>query len=353
MSAKLIKRAYNKAQRDGSAALISATSHLVSVKAKRRLSVLGLANCALTNATIEITNACNLNCVMCSANKTRAQSELRYIELGFFKSIINQFAELRVSVMLNFGGESLMHPKFSEILEYACQAKNRGLAAVAFFTNGMLLNSKLSKVIVDSQVDKVIFSLAGIGEVNDKRRLGSNYNHIKENIKKLIQIRGTKPKPNIIINIVDYGEKDANQLFLKEWLPIVDSVMFAPLHEPQFNIADPVFFNEAPNFKHKYCPYPFYYMSILADGTITGCCSDDRALLNLANVKNRSIKEVWTSPEYKLFRNLILKDKRDTLNPCSRCNFWRTNFKPAIKKVADETTVEYREHMKVYSQQHS
>ena len=106
---------------------------------------------------IESTNTCNLNCPMCGRNWMKER--LGFIDFGLYKKIINQAAKYHLpSVKLNYRGEPLLHPKISEMVRYA---KEKGILEVQFNTNGLLLNEKKAKELIEAGLDRIIFSFDG------------------------------------------------------------------------------------------------------------------------------------------------------------------------------------------------
>ena len=176
-------------------------------------------------AYLEITNNCNLSCEMCTFKKT--QEKIGYMSKALFESCVDQLSEMGPkSLYLHGAGESLLHPDFKDYLKYAISKRDQGkIKSVAWVDNGMLFNQSIADLVVDLRVDEINFSLDGVGEVNDKIRLGSKYSVIERNIKYLISKRGKATKPRVTIGMVDYGktEEQKNEVF-REWAPWADCI---------------------------------------------------------------------------------------------------------------------------------
>ncbi|MFR1111016.1 MAG: radical SAM protein, partial [Anaerotruncus colihominis] len=81
----------------------------------------------------ELTNACNLNCVMCGRNSAHFKPTMFDMEwFGWFESMLDTVEE----VTLMGWGEPTVHPSFQQMLEII----NRHSARKYFCTNGMLLD---------------------------------------------------------------------------------------------------------------------------------------------------------------------------------------------------------------------
>jgi MoaA/NifB/PqqE/SkfB family radical SAM enzyme len=178
----------------------------------------------LQTAFLEMTNKCNLRCKMCiwqSRNKTG------YISRALFRSCVDQLSELELETLnLEFAGESLIHPDFKDLLKYAVHKRDHGkIASVGWTDNGMLFNQSVSDLVVSLKVDWINISLDGVGKVNDSIRIGSNYEVIENNIKYLLEKRGSAEKPKVLLNIVDFGKTEDEKLeFYREWVNVVDEI---------------------------------------------------------------------------------------------------------------------------------
>jgi mycofactocin radical SAM maturase len=105
--------------------------------------------------TLELTNACNLDCVFCYADSGRAYAnELTTEE---WKAVIAELAEMGVFIVFFGGGEPLLRQDFFELADYAAQ---RDLS-VAVSTNGTLITPQIAQKLANSRVGPVQISLDG------------------------------------------------------------------------------------------------------------------------------------------------------------------------------------------------
>jgi MoaA/NifB/PqqE/SkfB family radical SAM enzyme len=149
---------------------------------------------------LELTNTCNLSCVMCGRHSKNFQPTF------FNLDWLHKFAPImdRVTEVTLFGwGEPTVHPKFRQILEYL-----DGFAVKKYFlTNGMLLN-RFADLIVDT-VDVLAISLDGANQsTNDRIRHGADFNKIIENLRCLVTKRNASPQKRPYINFVMTLMKD-------------------------------------------------------------------------------------------------------------------------------------------------
>ncbi|MCL5256706.1 MAG: tungsten cofactor oxidoreductase radical SAM maturase [Chloroflexi bacterium] len=108
----------------------------------------------LAKINVEITNACNLNCITCIRNSWPDETGRMPIEL--FRDLIAQLRRFPKLSKFTFGGfgEPLSHPDF---LEMAALAKGAG-CTTEMTTNGVLLDAKMAGEVA-RLVDTVVVSV--------------------------------------------------------------------------------------------------------------------------------------------------------------------------------------------------
>lgn len=342
----LVERAKRRGKAEGLHRLATRTINRIDVQTHLFLAKHMMAVPKLTYGAIEITNACNLHCGMCEVERKRRSGleHIRFISLDFCKKIIDQFAEMHTEVTLNYGGESLLHPKFREIVTYAIEAKERGLGKVSWFDNAMLFSEEISRLVVDLGVDQLTFSVDRLGVANNDWRCGSEINLIENNISNLMKIRGAKKKPYVMVNKVDVDSREHTIAFIKHWLGIVDEVQVSTYRKPIWKVSDPEKYFIYPEIYHpRHCPFPFYFMGVLADGRVSGCGCDASAENQMGNAFKDTLKDIWVSDCFKAFRKNTLNHVTFDSSPCSICDCWTRRFKPCVARVEENIEVVYGE----------
>jgi len=286
----------------------------------------------LRSAHVELTNVCNLRCEMCYSNK-RPKG---FMETKLFKRVVDELAALQVQALsLHYGGESLLHPNFPELLEYAT---NHNLT-VGWYDNGMLFTEEITDLTVELGVDEVVFSLDGLGKVNDDIRKGAKYEVIEQNILMLLRKRGLAGKPRVIIHMTDVGQgSDELKRCVDYWVPKVDFVTVSPCLNSRYQIIRPrKYFGDYPTRQNRMCYSPFSYLAILWNGDVTPCCHDLEGALVMGNVAETNVKSVWTNQKYRDLRKVCLTGNFPRDSICFACNAWKTSFVPSINREGDLT----------------
>lgn len=130
----------------------------------------------------ELTNACNLNCIMCGRNAANFKPTM--FDMDVFRSF-EPLMDTIEEVTLMGWGEPTIHPHFTEMLKIV----NDHSARKYFCTNGMTLQ-KIKKAIFDYNVDVFAVSLDGAtDETNSRIRRGSDINLITSELKNIVKIK--------------------------------------------------------------------------------------------------------------------------------------------------------------------
>ncbi len=126
---------------------------------------------------VEVTSRCNASCSYCPRTVYRSKWENRDLPFEIFERLAPVFRTARM-VHLQGWGEPLLHRQFFEMI--AC-AKHAG-CMVSTTTNGVLLDHQMIGRLIESGIDHVAFSLAGIGGKNDAIRKGTDFGKILQTI---------------------------------------------------------------------------------------------------------------------------------------------------------------------------
>ena len=112
---------------------------------------------------LETTSACNLNCVMCAAQRpaTKRVKPSGYMDAGLFRRLIDEIVrDLPAidSIYLHKDGEPLLHPDIVSMLGYA-SARHPNVTLV---TNATLLDEPMARAILATPLQNIRFSVDGL-----------------------------------------------------------------------------------------------------------------------------------------------------------------------------------------------
>lgn len=155
----------------------------------------------LAKVYIEPTDMCNLECAMCI--RQGWEEPLGRMSETTFQSALQGLSKLRPLPTVFFGGlgEPLFHRR---TIEWIAQVKAIG-ARVELITNGVMLNEKHGKQLIESGLDVIWISIDGATpEGYADVRLGAELLNVIENVRRFRKMRpgGHLPRPVIGIAFV-------------------------------------------------------------------------------------------------------------------------------------------------------
>lgn len=263
---------------------------------------LEIAPCPL-HVDVELTNACNLKCVMCE--RQNMKRKVGFMSFDLYAHIINQCLEHHVdSIKLNLWGESTIHPDLVKMIGHA---KDRGITNTQFNTNGVLMGEKLAAEIFESGLDRMTFSVDGASrETYERVRNKSDYNKVMENLSTLMAIKQRNGfiKPLITLQIIRMKDTEKEiQEFIDRWRELADYITVTNIGTTSGmdeNLA--MSSRDLNKMKKIPCPQLWQRLSIYWNGDVTVCCSDFDSYLKIGNIKEKSIYDLWHGDELNDFR---------------------------------------------------
>jgi len=293
---------------------------------------------------LELTNACNLSCVMCGRQDSTFQPT--FFELAWLDKLAPSLD--RVTEVTLFGwGEPTVHPRFPQILEYL----DRFPVKKYFVSNGMLLHKHADLIV--STVDVLAISLDGATKAtNDTIRRGADFPKICENIRGLVAKRNASAQKRPYINFVMTLMKDnlhelpqlvelAHSLGIEEVKAVyltafsedlAGQVLFDHQDEVRAVFAQatevaerlgillklPYVQGEDPAGQalHKPCFVGWRDFFMGSDGDVRPCQSTAQKLFSIHD--HATFAEMWNAPEYQAFRGVV-NDAKAMPRQCSIC----------------------------------
>ncbi len=293
----------------------------------------------------EMTNACNLNCVMCGRNVKHFRPAHFNIDwLRKLESVAGSVEE----VTLMGWGEPTMHPQFTDFLRWA---ENFGMRKY-FCTNGIKLG-ELTPAIFENKVDVIAISMdAANHELNSSIRRGADFNVIVNNLKKIVSEKkriGTPwPYMNFVTTLMKKNLNEfpkivqlAAEIGLDEakgvFLTVFDEAMASESLYNSMNEVKEVFDeayriasdtgvklkiphlcgeDPAKDAYHKPCYTAWRDFFLGSDGYVRPCMSTPLKFFHIDNYE--TFDEMWNSAELIDFRKNVNEDSSMNIS-CKRC----------------------------------
>lgn len=277
---------------------------------------------------VELTNVCNLKCIMCSRRiMTR---KLGYMDWDTYKRIIDETSQYDAGVRLVMYGEPFLN---KEIIDMSKYARNKNVL-LFISTNGLLLSEDVCRKIVAAGIDEVRFSMQGTDRVGyDKMRVNGDYDLFVKNVRLLLQVRNALGSEVPFISLstsVTKETKKAKDDFKMFWSDIVDSLnidVTSFVYVEHLDEVKEYLDDELVDRTHKPCIGVMTKLAVTWNGDITACCSDYDGKLVIGNIRNISIKEAWESGKLNGIREVVGKAcNHERIAMCSKCYQVTTKF---------------------------
>ncbi|GAG29682.1 unnamed protein product, partial [marine sediment metagenome] len=174
---------------------------------------------------IEVTDACNLRCIMC-VHGTGTKIETGSMDPDFAKEMIRQSADGGAySLKFNWRGEPALYRHLPQLIRFA---KENGIREVQLNTNGLPFTPGTISEYLDSGLDRIIISVDGNSkETYEKIRIGGDFNRLVRNIESFVQQKRDRmqSKPFVRVQLVRMQENLFEiEDFRRRWEKRVDDI---------------------------------------------------------------------------------------------------------------------------------
>ncbi len=276
---------------------------------------------------IELTNNCNLDCLMCSRSLMKRKTG--YMDVSLLRKIVEELkSHPPKSIGLHLFGESLMHPDLIRMIRLI--KENVSDVKLLLSTNAYFLNRDVSREIIDSGLDRIRFSLDGIdGSTYEKIRKGSDFERVVNNIKGFIDVRNSADASYPFIQMQIIGMKDtADQVrrFRDIWTPLLsenDRIIVQEFMTFAGRVPDRTCFKIA-SFRDRLkrrlpCLRLWKNLVIYWDGKVGICCYDYDGELSVGDIKEEPISRIWQGQKINSMRLAQLNGSKAKFALCRSC----------------------------------
>ena len=267
---------------------------------------------------IELTEACNLKCVMCVHGTTGVPVTGR-MDMDMARRMVDEAVEGGAnSVKFNWRGEPALHTGLEELVAYA---KQRGILEVQFNTNGIPFTDKRIEDIVDAGLDRIIFSMDGATkETYERIRVGASFERLTENIRKFDDARRRRgqTKPFIRIQMVRMTDnQDEVDQFVEMWRGVADDISVKDVTDR--GQGSVLYAGDQVAVGRRRCNQPWQRMVVARDGKVFPCCSDWDRTYEIGDVSQSALKDIWKDKPMEDLRQINREGRLDEVDPCKNC----------------------------------
>ena len=302
---------------------------------------------------VEPTNRCNLHCPLCPSGTGALTRPRGYMAFEEFRKLIDEVGAYLILLMLWNQGEPFLHPDLLRMIRYA---KARSIPTLTS-TNGHFIRTlDDARELVASGLDELIVSMDGASsETYQEYRVGGDFETVLRGIRLLRTEKhrsGTRsPLVHLQFIVMQHNEHeipeaerlarslgvDKFSLKTAQVYSAEDAERFLPAEERyrRYRVLKDSFEVKSRSLG---CRRLWYSTVVNWDGTVSPCCFDKDGHYVLGNAfRGTGLKEIWLSPKYRTFRNLILRN-REAVPICANCSEGLGHLYAQIDTVGDRGT---------------
>jgi radical SAM protein with 4Fe4S-binding SPASM domain len=237
---------------------------------------------------IEASYHCNLQCPFCPRVVKIGEREIGHMSPGLWGRIISEARAGRLkSILMDHEAESLMNPRFFEMLR---DARDAGILDIWLHTNATLLTPERSEKLIDGGLTRINFSIDAVTpDVYARLRVGGRYEQVVQNVRTFLRLKQEKGARHLRTR-VSFVEQRENahqrRAFYDLWrgepglnmIAFQEYIDFSPFEAPDADAA----LSEA-ELEAKYagepefhCSVPWEYPVIDTEGNVMPCGSPVR-----------------------------------------------------------------------------
>lgn len=275
---------------------------------------------------VENSNLCNLSCIFCPNEAMKRKRGI--ISDALFRIIVDQCVKYGIPNLLIQGfGEPLLDKDYLSKVDYA---KRSGIKNVHCVTNGTLLTKDIARGLIDAGLDYLNISIDAasaqvygqIHKVPGSSQPSEKFSDVVENIDNLValkkELKSSRPKIEVRFKDFDVNKGDLRR-FIAKYRKNVEKVnIFMNIFNwPGSNIN-----NNLPK-SFQLLKFPCYNLwstlYITFDGRVALCCQDYECRVELGNVANEGIMDIWRGEKLARVRAQHLAGNFNANPVCKDC----------------------------------
>jgi radical SAM protein with 4Fe4S-binding SPASM domain len=297
---------------------------------------------------LEPTNVCNFRCEMCPTGDDALIKKIKrpvgYMPFVLWKKIVDDLAEFGghiVNAHLFRDGESMLHPRFADMLGYLRDSK--AVQKIWTKTNGSMLSPELNQKVVDNGLDNIAISVEHVTDEGyfSRSRVRIDYERLRANV---LDLYNRRDNLKIYIKIIQQRLSAFEiEKFYADWEDRCDYIGLENLHgwsTPELKDMTLGYksttYDGDPLTDKIVCPLPFYSLGINWDGAVSSCQEDWARLAVIGDVNAQSLKDIWNGNRIRQFQKLHLEGRRSENKACNGCYYLTVvpdNIDPYRKEI--------------------
>jgi MoaA/NifB/PqqE/SkfB family radical SAM enzyme len=257
---------------------------------------------------IELTNICNLRCIMCP--REHMTRNMGYMDPGLFSAIFDEAGRCDLkTAWLFLYGEPLLHPEVIPMLRIAREKAPK--CDLGLSTNSTIMDDEIIEGLLTSGIDKIILSFDGVTkETFEKIRPPAKFDDVMRNTMQLLMARKKTngSTPRILLQIIRMEETLSEiEAFRNYWKPYLrdgDEVVVKNFDTFAGTCQDKLAPSATGSRRSSPCPKLWDSLTVLWDGRVPICCYDYDGTKVLGNAAGGTLKEIWKDKAIQDFRRM-------------------------------------------------
>ncbi len=276
--------------------------------------------------SIELTNACNLRCVMCQRFHATTRS-VGSMDFEVFRRIVDELVgSPSAEVLLTGFGEPMVHKEFDRFLHHAVE---RGLTQLFIISNATLLDAEKTDSILSAGIRSIHFSIDGnSAPTYESIRLGARFDETLANITHFLAERERRglTRPSVVLRSIEMPqtlpELDG---FRRRWQGLLrpsDEIQVQPLSPAGDAKPTPeAEGNGTVRGPSMPCTTLWKKLGVNWNGELSFCCAPGlRSDLHLGlRFPEVSIAGAWSHQKVNQIRRLHITGRKHLASACEGC----------------------------------
>lgn len=271
---------------------------------------------------LELTNYCNLRCVMCPVPRLRRKRG--FMDKAIFEKVVADLTGGSGFLFLPQGfGESFLHAEWSGFIDFA---RSSQIGPIVVLTNGMLLlEAKIAALM--SSVDIVVVTVDGsTAATYESVRLNARFEIVTRNIEDFLTVRGHSARPHLILRMIRMRDTEKEvEAFRSFWSGKIgkeDIIQVSDCIDWAGNVPYRGTQKTQIQERRHPCRMLWKNLTVYHDGRVSPCCYDAEGEMIIGDVLRQSMADIWNGPALQNLRNLHLSSQFHKIPICSRCSNW-------------------------------
>ena len=262
----------------------------------------------------ELRTRCNGTCSFCAAsvqNETRPDISM---DFELYKKVIFELVDLNYKGKIGFhvNSEPLLIKNIDEYITFAREHLKDSW--IQILSNGKSLNSVNGKKIINAGIDELSLNV-----YNDNLKADLPKNIKKFEVEVLYKLFNKKQIYSGHVNRKPEGKFINYNIFRRLLTEVLTNRAGTSPNKKS---------NKSISGDYGFCEFPSEQFNITANGNVSQCCCDLSFSNIMGNIKNQSLKEVWSGEKFLELRKNLLNGNREDSPICSKCDFFGINKVP-------------------------